>query len=302
MGYFSSYKLNQSMTEDYITNWVDLHLHTDKSDGTCTPSELIKLAAQQNIETIAITDHDTIDGLEEGINEGRKNNINVIPGIEISSKYTTGTLHILGYGIDYRAQRFLDELKRFQEVRKSRNVKIIARLQSLGIDISIADMMRNNPKIKSLGRPHIASVLVEMGVVCNMDEAFDEYLGNKGKAFISKEVLTSAETIQLIHNVGGLAFLAHPSTLNLVDKSFTAFIEKLLEEGLDGIEVYSSAHDEDQTLFYRDTAKRYDLLVSAGSDFHGSNKKDVVLGCCWIGGQASSEMVSQQLLGLFAGN
>lgn len=288
------------MTEDNNHNWVDLHLHTDKSDGTSTPSDLVDLAIKHHVKTIAITDHDTVAGLEEGIAQGLRKNIKVIPGIEISSRYTKGTLHILGYGIDYHEPRFLEALTHFQEIRKTRNTKIINKLQLLGIDISISDIMKHNPKIKSLGRPHIASVLVDMGIVKNMDEAFEKYLGKQGKAFVSKEVLTSAETIRLIHRAGGLAFLAHPTTLKLAEGPFTEFLKNLLEESLDGIEVYSSAHNAEQIQFFLEAAQQANLFISAGSDFHGENKRETYFGCCNMGAPVSSAMVSREMLGLFA--
>lgn len=284
------------MTQNQARQLIDLHLHTDKSDGTNSPDELVALAAEQNIRTIAITDHDTIDGLEDGIRAGHERNIKVIPGIEISAKYSRGTLHVLGYGIDFSSTQFCNELQRFQSIRKNRNVKIMEKLNELGIDINIRDMMRDNPGIKSLGRPHIAAVLIERGIVGSMDEAFDEYLGKQGRAFVGKEVFTSGETIRLIHDAGGVAFLAHPSTLNLSGSRFNEYIQKLLSEGLDGIEVYSSAHDHHQICHYQNTAETFNLMVSAGSDFHGSHKKSVQIGTCNNGHRVHADMVSNQLL------
>jgi 3',5'-nucleoside bisphosphate phosphatase len=290
------HKIKNGMANENLTHWIDLHLHSDKSDGTCSLAELISLAVSKEIKTISITDHDTIAGLKEGIKLGKEKKLNVIPGIEISSKYTKGALHILGYGLDFEDPEFKFALKRFQDVRKERNRKIISKLQSLGVDITMDEIIEKNPSNKSIGRPHIASVLLEKGAAINMDDAFAQYLGKNGKAFVSKEVLTSSETIHLIHSVGGLAFLAHPSTLNLSDQNLTEYVEKLLKEGLDGIEVYSSAHTARQTRLYESICQKYQLLVSGGSDFHGNHKKDVKMGICSRGQRISADMVSQELL------
>lgn len=285
---------------DDIANlkWIDLHLHTSCSDGTCTPAELVRIAADQGLTYISITDHDTINGLREGIREARQQRVYLVPGIEISAKYTEGALHILGYGFDAEYLPLVDQLKRIQEVRRDRNVKIIERLQSLGIQIALEEMMGEKSDLKSLGRPHIAAVLVKKGVVRTMDEAFDRYLGKQGKAFVKKEVMTSAETIRLIHDAGGVAVLAHPSTLRLEGPSFAAFIVRLVAEGLDGIEVYSSAHTVLQTQAYLDIAGQFQLLVSGGSDFHGANKQDVTIAVCNNGRPIHSRMVSETLLQL----
>ncbi|NQU64626.1 MAG: PHP domain-containing protein, partial [SAR324 cluster bacterium] len=229
------------------------------------------------------------------IKEGKKRNLRVIPGIEISSKCVGGTLHILGFGIDINARQFLEDLNQFQNIRKNRNIKIISKLHEIGIKVSLTEILNNNPMIKSLGRPHIASLLIKKGIVKTMDQAFSEYLGEKGKAFVRKEVLESAETIGMIHNAGGKAIIAHPSTLNLAGGSFVDYIKMLMTEGLDGMEVFSSAHQPDQIQFYKDICLNNDLLISAGSDFHGSIKKNVSIGICNSGKRATEDMVSNGL-------
>lgn len=286
------------MNQDQPAHWVDLHLHTNKSDGTCSVPEVLDLAVDKGLKTVAITDHDTVNGLEEELMEAQKRSLQVITGIEISAKCTHGTLHILGYGIDFKDPGFLNELERFQKVRKQRNVKIIEKLKSFGIDISLTKIMDENPGIQSLGRPHIATVLLEKGIVETMDEAFDEYLGKQGRAFISKEVVTSAEAITMIHRIGGLAFLAHPSTLNLSGKALSEYISERVSEGLDGIEVYSSAHNKEQIRNYLSIAHEQDLYISGGSDFHGKNKRDVKLGISNLEEMISADMVSEELLAM----
>ena len=289
------------MTNKNNPHWIDLHLHTNNSDGTLSSFELVNLAATQNIKTIAITDHDTIDGVKSAIKEGKKRNLDVIPGIEISSKYTGGTLHIIGFGIDIGAPELLKNLSQFQNIRKHRNDKIISRLHSLGIGISVDEIMHANPMIKSLGRPHIASLLVKKGVVKNMNQAFTQYLGKNGPAFVEKDVIASDITIRMIHDAGGMAILAHPATLNLTGHSFTDYVKKLMRVGLDGMEVYSSSHTADQIQFYKDVCLKNGLLISAGSDFHGSIKKNVSLGICNNGSRISMGMVSNELIALAVG-
>lgn len=263
-----------------------------------SPADLVKLAAAQNINTIAITDHDTVDGVESATQEGKKRNLRVVPGIEISSKYTGGALHILGFGIDIRDPSLLKNLNEFQNIRMHRNDKIISKLQSLGIKISVDEIMHINPMIRSLGRPHIGSILVKQGIVNNMNQAFTQYLGKQGKAFVAKDVIPPEEAIRIIHDAGGLAILAHPVTLNLPDQLFSDYIKKLMKEGLDGMEVFNSTHSPEQIQFYKNICLENGLLISAGSDFHGNNKKYIQLGVCNGGAKASFDMVSNELVAL----
>jgi predicted metal-dependent phosphoesterase TrpH len=263
-----------------------------------SPTDLVKLAVAQNVKTIAITDHDTVDGVETATREGKKQNLRVVPGIEISSRYTGGTPHILGFGIDIRDPSLLKNLNEFQNIRTHRNEKIISKLQSLGIKISVDDIMHINPMLRSLGRPHIGSVLVKQGIVSNMNQAFIQYLGKQGKAFVAKDVITSEEAIRIIHDAGGLAILAHPATLNLPDRLFSDHIKNLVKEGLDGMEVFYSTHAPEQIQFYKSVCYKNDLLISAGSDFHGNNKKNIQLGVCNNGAKVTADMVSNELVTL----
>jgi len=280
---------------------IDLHLHTDFSDGTYSPSQLIQLCNEKNLHILSITDHDTVEGIEPGIFEVKKRNLKLVPGIELSAKYDRGTLHILGYGIDYRDLSLLSALKHFQDIRKNRNAKMLEKLRSLGIDISMSEVATQKPKSGTLGRPHIAAVLIKKGVVGTMQEAFDGYLGKAGKAYVSKEVLTAAESIRLIHDVGGIAILAHPTTLNLEYHALRLFIQQLIFEGLDGIEVYSSAHSVQEIDNYQRIAAEKCLMVSAGSDFHGANKRDVKLGISNATEVANASMVSRELIEMAIG-
>jgi 3',5'-nucleoside bisphosphate phosphatase len=260
---------------------VDLHVHTNKSDGTLSPKEVVQKAKAENIKYLSITDHDTIDGVETAQIEANKLQINFITGIEISSKYKGGTLHILGYGIDIKNPDLQQKLKFSQTARKQRNDKIIKKLISLEIPISKSSLLKATKSTSSLGRPHIAQQLKDLGIVKTIDEAFIKFLGDKGKAFVTKEIFTPDETIAIIHQAGGKAVLAHPKTLNLSKTDFDKYLKELMEKGLDGIEVYSSAHSSAQVDFFLKKVKHYGLFPTAGSDFHGSIKPETLIGRCY---------------------
>ncbi|MCP4751527.1 MAG: PHP domain-containing protein [Proteobacteria bacterium] len=283
------------MKKNVKDQWIDLHVHSNKSDGTLSPTALIDLAAEKDIRALAITDHDTLEGIMEAREEAEKIGILLIPGIEISAKYHRGTLHILGYGIDVNSPSLQKKTNDFRRIRKDRNARIIAKLQKLGIDLRIDEMLDDEEGTRSFGRPHIAATLMEKGVVSSMDEAFFEYLGGRGKAFVGKEVLSSKETIDMIHEAGGKAFLAHPSTLNLNGGAFGDYLRKLKKQGLDGVEIYSPANNTRQTQEYEGLCREMDMLVSAGSDFHGENKPDIQLGICYNGEKVKSDKISEEI-------
>lgn len=269
--------INKNLTDGI----VDLHVHTNKSDGTLSPNEVVRRAKNKNIKYLSITDHDTIDGVKAAQSEAKVQNILFITGIEISSKYEGGTLHILGYDIDIKNVFLLNKLNSLQSARKHRNDKILNKLQALGISISKTAISKDCTSTSSMGRPHIANQLLKMGIVKDMDEAFLKYLGKEGKAFVDKEIFSPEETIDMIHQAGGKAVLAHPKTLNLSNPEFEKYLIKLIEIGLDGIEVYSSSHSRSQIEFYLNQVKKKGLFATAGSDFHGSIKPETELNQCF---------------------
>ncbi len=273
-------------------DWIDLHLHTLKSDGTLTPKEVIQLAVKNKIKIVSITDHDTIAGIEEAREAADHFEIKLIPGIEISSEYKGGTLHILGYGIDINNKQLLTNLAEFQDIRKNRNVKIVEKLNSLGFNILIDDMFKRFNGIKSLGRPHIAKMMLDKGYVISIDQAFNKYLGRGKIAFVRKETFTAEESIKIIHDANGLAVLAHPITLNLSGDAFDRFLKKLIGFGLDGMEVYASLHNTNQVDMYKNIALGNDLFISAGSDFHGDIKPDIQVGYCQNNQRVTVDMIT----------
>lgn len=260
----------------------DLHTHTTCSDGTLTPSELVELARVQDISCIAVTDHDTLDGIEEAQDAGNRLGVEVIAGIEMSVLFEPGTLHILGYFIDRNSEKMKAGLAELQAARSRRNPKIIERLRATGLEISLAEVEAESGG-GQIGRPHFAQVLVKKGYVRNVDEAFEKYLARGASAYVDKRTVASHGAIQMIEEAGGIAVLAHPKQLGLDSqpKRFEAEIKRLASEGLKGIEVYSSCQSRSESARYRKIAGELDLLMTGGSDFHGEARKGVQLG--WMG-------------------
>jgi predicted metal-dependent phosphoesterase TrpH len=259
-------------------NAIDLHVHTNASDGTMTPTEVVSYAKKKGLRAIAITDHDTIEGLEEGLQEGTKSGFEVIPGVELSVDAPAGTMHVLGYFIDHTQPELRDKLHVLQEVRSERNTKMVGKLAALGIAIELSEV-KATPEHGQIGRPHFAHTMVKKGYARNIQDAFDRYLGKGRPAYVEKFRFSPQEAMHFIKKAGGITVLAHPFTLRKTEPGdFEALIRELKEKGLDGIEVYYPEHSDGQKILYRDMAKKYGLVISAGSDFHGLNKDEADLG------------------------
>jgi predicted metal-dependent phosphoesterase TrpH len=256
---------------------LDLHLHTTHSDGSFTPTEVIDFAQKAGVTALAITDHDITTGILEATVAGGKHGIDVIPGIEISSILGDSELHILGYFLDYRDTRLNERLARLRESRHRRNPKIIERLQAAGIEITYEEV-RSLAGTDSVGRPHIARVLMDKGVVASAKEAFDLWLADGRPAYVPRELPTPSEAMQWIREAKGLPVLAHPTWVKTTEGTLTDLVRRLKTDGLDGIEVHYSTHTPRQTREYLALAKQLDLLVTGGSDFHGLTKPDIDVG------------------------
>ncbi len=264
---------------------VDLHTHSTASDGTLTPTQLVQAAVRSGLVGLALTDHDTGNGLIEARAAADANKLRFVPGIEISAEFPQpGTMHILGHFIDPLSPALHDMSRILLEGRNQRNPKIVARLNELGCPITLeqvitiarAGVPQGEPFV--VGRPHIARALLDAGCVKSMKEAFDQYLGTTGKAYFDKERLTPKQAIECIHKAGGLATLAHPVQLRLSNHAeLQTVISKLKDIGLDGIEVWHSDHGPHDSKLLLEFARRYDLACTGGSDFHGGNKPDVQL-------------------------
>lgn len=256
----------------------DLHLHTTASDGTMSPAKLVRYAKEKGLRVIAITDHDTIEGLPEGIREGNRLGLEVIPGVELSADTPKGTMHLLGYYIDPASPELADKLRILQQARMERNLKMVERLRALGMAIELSEV-KAAPEHGQIGRPHFAYTMVQKGYAQNIQDAFDRYLGKGRPAYVEKFRFAPAEAMHVIRKAGGITVLAHPFTLKQAEPvDCEALIRELKAKGLDGIEVYYPEHSDGQKRLYRDIAKKYGLVISAGSDFHGLNKDEADIG------------------------
>lgn len=247
---------------------ADLHTHTTASDGTQSPAANVQMAFDAGLGAIAITDHDTVSGVAEALLAGHELGIEVIPGVEISTVANGQDIHVLGYYMDIHNEQFLQRLASLRETRDTRNNMIIERLQQLGLDITMAEVLWEVENIKSkgdtVGRPHIAAVLLNKGYVSSISEAFDRYLGTGAAAYANPPRIEPATAIGWIQEAGGKAILAHPGIYH-----DDALVEAIVHQGLDGIEVYHSDHTPEDEAKYLSLAQRSGLLITAGSDFHG---------------------------------
>ncbi|MBW1740135.1 MAG: PHP domain-containing protein [Deltaproteobacteria bacterium] len=258
--------------------YIDLHIHSTASDGSLTPVEIIETAKKAGLRAIAITDHDTLDGSVEALQYQHSSGIEILPGIEISANFDFGTMHILGYLIRLDDVSLRQTLKVIQEGRASRNIQIIKRLQGLGIDIS-HDEVSEASGGGQIGRPHIAQVLVNKRIVQNIDEAFNKFLRKGRPAYVKRYRLAPAEAIQAILRAGGVPVLAHPFTLNeKTEGGLDRILADLKQDGLKGVEVYYPDHGPDLTAQYQRLAHRHELLMTGGTDFHGTAKPGVYIG------------------------
>ena len=255
---------------------IDLHIHSTFSDGTLTPTEIVKLAEKKQIKVIAVTDHDTIEGLDE-FQECNSDYVEKVNGIEISVQMGNFNFHMLGLFLNYNDEEFKDKIDYLKRARKERNIKIIKKLNSLGYRIEYEEL----EKIAKgeIGRPHISQVLLEKKYFNDKRDIFDKLLKKGAPAYFDKFRYTPEIAIDLIRNKAkGVSILAHPGLLPFRRKDKIKIIKTLKNLGLDGIEVYYSEHTEDETIFLKKLAKDLNLVVSGGTDFHGDNKKGIDLG------------------------
>lgn len=247
--------------------FIDLHIHTTASDGLFTPKEVIHWAYKKNLKAVAITDHDTIDGIEEALKEGKKYNIEVVPGVEINTSYENLEIHILGYYIDYKDSWFQNWLQRIRRARYTRAKKIIEKLNKLDFKITMNEII-DIAGTGAIGRPHIARALINHNYVQDKKEAFEKYIGKGKPAFVKRYKITPAEAIQVIFHCKGIPVLAHPGLINN-DGDSVFIIKNLLDAGLQGLEVFHSKHNQDVIKKYYAIANEYHLLITGGSDCHG---------------------------------
>lgn len=259
--------------------YVDLHCHSTASDGTFAPADVVRLAKESSLSGLALTDHDTIAGLPEAAAAAREAGIDFLPGIEISCEVPKpATLHMLGYGVDIDSPQLRELTDRLQAGRDDRNPRIVRRLNELGVALTMEEVEAQAGG-DVIGRPHIAAVMLRKGYVSSIKQAFDKYLATGGAAYFDRDRPTPARGIELIRQAGGLPVLAHPVQLRTEnDAQLERTVKDLADLGLAGIEVIHSDHDDAMFEKCSRLAERFGLLRTGGSDFHGSNKKDIRLG------------------------
>lgn len=258
--------------------YVDLQVHTTFSDGTRTPTDVVKLAAAAKLKAVAITDHDTIDGIPEALAQGTRSRIEVIPGLEVAAACPTGTLNILGYFIDIASPSLESGLRRLRGSQEQRNPRIIAKLQDMGVDIAYGEVLEMAGGATA-GRPHIARVLVQKGCAKDIDEAFRRYLDRNAPAYVPKDRPSSGQAIELIRDAGGVPVLAHPDTIGIrLEGDLNLLVARLVREGLLGIEVMYSGYEAKTTGSLTRLAEKHNILTAGGSDFHGDPESDIQVG------------------------
>jgi 3',5'-nucleoside bisphosphate phosphatase len=258
---------------------IDLHTHTTASDGRLSPRQLIAHAVEVGLCAVAITDHDTVDGIAQAREYAREIGMPFVPGIEISAEYTaTGTMHILGYFIDETTDSFSDALTFLKRARKNRNPQIIERLNHYGVDVTMEDVRREAGS-DQIGRPHFARAIVRKGFASSIPEAFERFVKKGAPCYVNKERFSPERAIELIRKAGGIPVLAHPKTLNIdFSRELPKLLARLQETGLLGLEAYYYSHSKSEEEYFLRLVRKSAILATGGSDFHGDNKPKVALG------------------------
>ena len=257
---------------------IDLHVHTTASDGDKRPKELVDYAIEKGIDVIAITDHDTIEGVEEAINYSKDKKIMVIPGIEFDAESKKGQIHILGLFIDYKDKNIQEKLKKVKDERNARNDKFIAEFNKIGFDITL-DELKQVSNEEVIAKPHFAKVFLNKGYINKVEEIYTEYFNKSPFKEMIRMSYKPQEVIEIIKNANGIAILAHPHSLKLDDELLEEKIKEFVSYGLDGVECYHSNHTKEQMSKYVEIANKHNLLITKGSDYHGPvTKPDILLG------------------------
>ena len=258
-----------------LTGCVDLHTHSNCSDGSMSPSELVLHAAKNGLAAIALTDHDTVSGIKEAVAKGEECGTEVVPAIEFSARSETLT-HILGFYIDVDNEKITAILDEIVARRRERNVMTAKLLQELGFDVSLEEAAAIAPG-GIIGRAHFAKLLMDKGYTSSVKESFEKYLAVGKPAYFTNQKLEAKRIIETIHDAGGVAFLAHPHQMKMGDR-LESYVKELVSYGLDGMEGYYSEYDEKMQAEYQAMASRYGLALSGGTDFHGDMKPHISIG------------------------
>ncbi|MDE5864694.1 MAG: PHP domain-containing protein [Lachnospiraceae bacterium] len=259
-------------------NTIDLHVHSSASDGSLTPEEVVDLAKETGLRYFALTDHDTVDGVARALAQAEKyDNLDVIPGIELSCYYQSREIHIVGLFVDHTNEVFLQELKKLKQAREDRNEKMVQNFVAAGIPMTVEELKHGNPN-SVITRAHFARVLIEKGVCRDKTEVFDKYLGIGCPFYLPKPKVSPEHVLHLIKSAGGAAILAHPYSYKFTRSQVEALLDELIPLGLCGMECYYSTYEDSEMQELRSIALSKNLLVSGGSDFHGAVKPDISIG------------------------
>ncbi len=273
----------------------DLHTHTDASDGALSPKQLVDLAVERDLRILAVADHDTTDGVIPSKEAAEGHALEVWEAVELSAEGSSADLHILGYFVDPQNYNLQDTLVSLRRSRLDRGRRMVDRLNTLGMNISWSRVQEIAGE-GSVGRPHIASAMLENGYVSSIKQAFDDFIGNGGPAYVDRDRLNPAQSISLIKQAGGFASLAHPQYLLSETREdrdpfdIDSFVGELVDHGLEGIEVYYPEISEPLQRRFAEMARRYDLIETGGTDFHGLPGQDRKLGEIWIPEETVSRM------------
>jgi len=244
---------------------IDLHLHSNASDGKFSPAEIVRKSAEAGLTVIALTDHDTVDGIESALEAGKSfPGLTVIPGVEINTDVPKGEAHVLGYFIDYNHPELLATLKRMRDTRQERALGMIDKLRDLGMPLEWR-RVKEIAGTDAIGRPHIAQAMLEKGYITSLKEAFNKYIGFNGPAYVERTKVSPVEAVELIVRANGLPVFAHPLTVQDPE----AIVKQLKAKGLVGLEAYYNGYTQAQVSLLIGLAQKYGLIVTGGSDYHG---------------------------------
>ncbi len=286
------------MVEMNTIGFADLHTHTTASDGLHAPAEVVRRAHAAGLTAVAITDHDTVAGIEEALAEGEKLGLHVVPGVELSTVAEGADIHILAYYTRAKDKQWLERLAGLRQIREKRNELIVDKLRSLGIRITMEDVLSaaqasesnatTRSADKSVGSPHIAKALIQLGAVATMNEAFEKYLAAGASAYVNPPRLHPFDALEWIREAGGVSVIAHPGLYGN-----DALVRRIIEKGAQGIEAFHSDHSQDEENRYIQLAREYGLIITGGSDFHGERLNEVYHGA--VGSRTVSMEVVEQL-------
>lgn len=261
--------------------YVDLHTHTKISDGTKSPEEVVALAKKTGLCAVAITDHDTVAGVEEAVCAGKKHDITVVPGVELAAHYLSGgkktEIHIVGLFINYKDENLVKQLDIYKTEREERNKKMVEKLRGLGMDITVEELL-NISGGKVITRAHYAALMEKKGYIKNKNEAFEKYISPGLKGYVARVLPPPKTCIELILSAGGIPILAHPSLYGMNYNQIRIMLTELKSFGLKGIEVMYSSYNHEQEREFKRISKEFNLLPSGGSDYHGDNKPGIYIG------------------------